>query len=218
MFAKEALSKIRLEHHPTPSAAIHPFPPPWSQIKSLNRYKCIVFTTIHFFCYEKPSPTSPAANPSPNRPVWYRLPNWEDGLLEPVLKRFSASSCFPSSAKTSQMGVSSPATPKYKTSRPKIPPNVRNSERNPPPATSGIVVIYLLVPPTPAQHPRPTTHPRPPIRHPRHINHLPAHPKNPICHPNEPRLPGIYPGLHCFLGGGVSPIYIDHVCWAEPQY
>jgi hypothetical protein len=45
-------------------------------------------------------------------------------------------------------------------------------------------------------------------------NTLPAHPKNPICHPNEPRLPGIHPGLLCFLGGGISPIYIDHVCWA----
>jgi len=40
---------------------------------------------------------------------------------------------------------------------------------------------------------------------------LPTHPKNPICHPNEPWLPGIHPGLLCFLGDGVSPIYIDHV-------
>ena len=45
-------------------------------------------------------------------------------------------------------------------------------------------------------------------------NALPAHPKDVICHPNEPRLPGIHPSLLCFLGGGVSPIYIDHVCWA----
>jgi hypothetical protein len=32
--------------------------------------------------------------------------------------------------------------------------------------------MYLLVPPTPAQQPRPIIQPRPPIRHPRHIIHL----------------------------------------------
>jgi hypothetical protein len=39
------------------------------------------------------------------------------GLMEPVLERFGASS----GAKTSQMGVSNPDTPKYKISRPKSP-------------------------------------------------------------------------------------------------
>jgi hypothetical protein len=112
------------------------------------------------------------------------------------------------------MGVSNPATPKFKMSRPKSPPNVRNSERNPPPATSGIVVIYLLVSPTPAQKPALLHTPALPSGTLGISNTLPAHPKYDICHPNEPRLPGIYPGLLCFLGGGISPIYIDHVCWA----
>jgi hypothetical protein len=51
------------------------------------------------------------------------------------------------------MGVTNPALPKYAISRPNIPPNVSNSERNHPTATSGIVVIYLLMPPTPANTP-----------------------------------------------------------------
>jgi hypothetical protein len=99
---------------------------------------------------------------------------WKDRHLEHVLKRFSARSFSPWSAKTSQMDASSPATPKYKISRPKIPPNVRNSERNHPPATSGIVVIYLLVPPTPAQHPPPYY--TPPPSHPAPSAYQPPYP------------------------------------------
>ena len=68
------------------------------------------------------------------------------------------------------MGVSNPATPKYEISRQNIPPNVRNSEHNHLPATSGIVYMYLLVPPTPAQQSHPIIHPHPPIWHPWHIN------------------------------------------------
>ena len=96
------------------------------------------------------------------------------GLLGRVVKRFSARSCTPWGAKTSQMGVSNPATPKYEISCPNIPPNVRNSEHNHPPATSGIVYMYLLLPPTPAEQSCPIIHPCPPIRHPRHINN-PTH-------------------------------------------
>ena len=86
-----------------------------------------------------------------------------------------------------------------------------DSEHTHPTATSDIVVICLLVPLPPAQHPHPTTHPTLPSGTLGISNTLPTHPKDPICHPNEPRLPGIHPGLHCFLGGGVCPIYIDHV-------
>jgi hypothetical protein len=136
----------------------------------------------------------------------------QPGLMEPVLKRFSASSCFPSSAKTSQMGVSIPATPKYKTSRPKIPPQ-RTQQRAQPPACHIWHCCHLF---TSAPYPCSTPPPydTPPPSHPApsaYPIHLPAHPKNPICHPNEPRLSGIHPGLLCFLGGGISPIYIDHV-------
>jgi len=53
-------------------------------------------------------------------------------LLAHIVKRFSARSCFPWGTKTSQMGVSNPATPKYEISCPNIPPNVRNSEHNHP--------------------------------------------------------------------------------------
>jgi hypothetical protein len=70
------------------------------------------------------------------------------GLMEPVLERFGASSCSPSGAKTSQMGVSNPDTPKYKISRPKSLLNAPNSERNHPTATSGIVDVCLLAAPT----------------------------------------------------------------------
>jgi hypothetical protein len=77
------------------------------------------------------------------------------------------------------MGVSYPATPKIYNLAPKIAPNVPNSERTHPPATSGIVYMYLLVPPTPAQQPRPPTLPRPLIRHPRHTNKPTRLPKRP---------------------------------------
>ena len=77
-------------------------------------------------------------------------------------------------------------------------PNAPNSERTHPPATSGIVVIYLLVPllytPTLLHTPTLTSGTF------GISTTLPTHAKNPICHPNEPRLPSIYPGLHCFLG------------------
>jgi len=90
-------------------------------------------------------------------------------------------------------------------------PNAPNSERTHPPATSGIVVIYLLVPPTPCSTPTLLHTPALPSGTLSISNTLPAHPKDPICHPNEPRLSGIHHGLLCFLGGGISPIYIDHV-------
>ena len=61
------------------------------------------------------------------------------GLLEHIVKWFSAHSCSPWGTKTSQMGVSNPATPKYEISHPNIPPNVHNSKCNHLPATSGIV-------------------------------------------------------------------------------
>jgi hypothetical protein len=83
------------------------------------------------------------------------------GLMEPVLKRFSASSCSPSGAKISQMGVSYPATPQIYNLAPEIPPNAPNSERDHPPATSGIVVIYLLAPPAPCSTPPPYYTPPP---------------------------------------------------------
>jgi len=62
----------------------------------------------------------------------------------------AASSCSPSGAKTSQMGVPDPAAPKYIISCPNFPPNVPNSQRNHPTATSGIVDVCLLAAPTPA--------------------------------------------------------------------
>jgi len=127
-----------------------------------------------------------------NQAQWAQQQNWtraiptgttcligKAGLLGRIVKQFSARFCSPWGAKTSQMGVSNPATPKYEISRPNIPPNVRNSEHNHPPATSGIVYMYLLVPPTPAQQPCPIIHPRPPIRLPRHVNHSTRSPKEP---------------------------------------
>ena len=112
------------------------------------------------------------------------------GLLEHVVKRFSARCCSPWGAKTSQMGVSNPATPKYEISRPNMPLNVRNSERNHPPATSGIVDIYLLASPTRTQQPCPTTHPALPSGTPGISTTPPAHPKDPITNLNQPRHNG----------------------------
>jgi hypothetical protein len=177
------------------SNAIHPFSPSQTFRKGYIACNYTVFTTIHIFFSE---PNEPKSNSEP-KPNWHRLPNLEPGLLEHVFKCFPASSRSPSGAKTSQMGVYNPYIPKYKISRPKSPPNVRNSERNHPPATSDIVYIYLLMSPTPTQQPRPITHPRPPIRHTRHIIHLPAHPKN---HIGKPDLSRDHGRTLFFLGGG----------------
>ena len=141
--------------------------------------KYTVASNVHILKHEKPSPTSPAAKLTPSKPAGTTCLIWKAGLLGRVVKRFSARSCSPWHAKTSQMGVSNPATPKYEISCPNIPPNVHNSERNHPPATSGIVYTYLLVSPTPIQQSRPITHPRPSIRHPRHINQFTRSPKGP---------------------------------------
>jgi hypothetical protein len=105
----------------------------------------------------------------------------------------SARSCSPGGAKTSQMGVSNPDTPKYEISRPNIPPNVRNSERNHPPATSGIVYMYLLVPPTPAEQSCPIIQPALPSGTLGISTTPPAEPKDPITNPNQPRHHGKSP-------------------------
>ena len=63
------------------------------------------------FYYEKRSPTSPETKLSP-KPIWHRLPNWESSTNLSPHKRSPAPTHSPWGAKTSQMGVSSPATPK----------------------------------------------------------------------------------------------------------
>ena len=70
-------------------------------------------------------------------------------------------------------------------------PNTPNSECTHPPATSGIVVIYLLVPPTPCSTPPPYYTPALTSGTFGISTTLPTHAKNPICHPNKPWLSGI---------------------------
>ena len=69
---------------------------------------------------------------------------------------------------------------------PEIPPNEPNSERTHPPATSGIVYIYLLAPPTPAQHPCPIIHPALPSGTLGISTTPPVDTKDPITNPNHP--------------------------------
>src|SRR6266568_5561681 len=76
-----------------------------------NACKCIVVNIIQFFSQEKPSLTSPTAKPSPSKPTWHRLPNLEKKSNLAPHKRSPASSRSPLGTKTSQMGVSYPATP-----------------------------------------------------------------------------------------------------------
>ena len=68
-------------------------------------------------------------------------------------KRSPASSRSRWGTKTSQMGVTYPATPKIYNFLPEIPHNAPNSEHNHPPATSGNVYLCLLVSPAPTQQP-----------------------------------------------------------------
>jgi hypothetical protein len=103
------------------------------------------------------------------------------------------------------MGVSNPATPKIYNFPPEIPPNAPNSERNHPPATSGIVVIYLLAPLPLLNSPALLHAPALPSGTLGISTTLPAHPKNPICHPNEPRLPGIHLVYSVFWVVGLVP-------------
>ena len=79
-------------------------------------------------------------------------------------------------------------------------PNAPNSERTHSPATSGIVVIYLLVPPTPCSTPPPYY--TPPPSHPAPSAYQPLYPlmqKTQICHPNKPWLLA-YTLVYTFFG------------------
>jgi len=112
------------------------------------------------------------------------------------------------------MDVYNPYIPKYKISRPKFPLNVRNSEHNHPPTTSGIVYIYLPVSPTPTQQVLPYYTPPPPHPAPSAIlTIIPAHPKDEISNPTSPRHPGEHPVLLGFLGGWQLPLYMYQVVW-----
>ena len=59
------------------------------------------------------------------------------------------------------MGISYPATPQIYNLAPKISPNISNSEHTHLPATSGLVVFYLLAPPTLCSTPLPYYTPPP---------------------------------------------------------
>jgi len=111
-------------------------------------------------------------------------------LLGHVVKRFSACSCSPWGVKTSQMGITNPALPKYEMSHPQFPPQRAQQRVHHPATISGIVYTYLLVPPTPAQQPRPITHPALSSGTLGISTNSPAHPKDPITNPNQPRHNG----------------------------
>jgi hypothetical protein len=114
---------------------VHPNPSTHSclLLHILNVILCvnILYLTIYIlFFYENSSPTSPAAKPSPSKPIWHRLPNWENRSNLSPHKRSPASSHSPWSAKTSQMGVLYPATPKIYNLPPPNPPNSERTTRS----------------------------------------------------------------------------------------
>ena len=114
-----------------------------------------------------------------------------------------ASSRSPWSAKTSQMGLLYPATPKIYNY---FPPIMPNSERTLLPATSGIVYICLRSPAllhTPALSSGTLGI----------LTTLPAHLKNPISNPTPPRHSGKHPVLLVFLAGWQLPLYMYQVVW-----
>jgi len=124
--------------------------------------KYTVLATIHFFFYEKPSPS---------KPHWHHLPNWDiifkfgtvetlSSLLPLPLKRQNIPDAF--------------IVPCYPQNIQFPAPNTPNSERTHPPATSAIVVIYLLVPPTPCSTPPPYY--TPPPSHPAPSAYQPPYP------------------------------------------
>jgi len=101
---------------------------------------------------------SPVEKPSPSKSTWHHLPNWDMifkfGTVETL------SSLLPLSLERQNIPDGF-IIPCYPQNIQLFPPIVPNSERTHPPATSGIVIIYLLVPPTPAQHPTPYHMPPP---------------------------------------------------------
>ena len=114
---------------------------------------CIYHNTLFF--YENPSTTSPAAKPNPSSPNWHRLPNWERKLISlgPYICS-PAPSCSPLGAKTSQMGVMNPATPKIYN----IPPQ----QRAQPPAHIWQCLYLFTSVPNPCSTSLPPTQPPPP--------------------------------------------------------
>jgi len=100
-----------------------------------------MYSYVYIFHHKKWSPRSPRANLIKSKASWHQLPNWEQNWL--VLGPYicsPASSHSPSGAKTSQMGVTHPATPKIYN----FPaPNKPNSERTTrPPLLALFTCIY----------------------------------------------------------------------------
>src|SRR6266566_2929126 len=114
-----------------------------------------------------------------------------------------ASSRTPWSAKTSQMGLLYPATPKIYNFP---PPNPPTSEHHHPPAPSAIVYIYLLVPPTPTQQPHPITHPALPSGTLGRSPNLPAHLKDLFVILTSPGTHGHTPILTFFGWWGIPGV------------
>ena len=174
-----------------------------------------MYAIIQIFLNEKRSPTSPGANPSPRKPNWHRLPNWESSTNLAPYKRSAASSRSPWSAKTSQMGVSNPATPKIYNFPPEIPPNEPNSERTTRPPLLALFTCICQCLPTPAQQPALLYTPALSSGTPGISTILPAQPKDHITNPNQPRHHG---NTSLFLGGGEYPVWIYDMVHTSPGY
>ena len=128
---------------------------------------------------------SPAAKLNPSSPNWHRLPNSERKLIS--LGPYTCSpapSCSPSGAKTSQMGVMNPATPKIYN----IPPQ---QQAQPPAHIWQCLYLFTSAPNPLLNIPAPyTTTPALSSGTLGKTITIPTHPKDPITDPNHPRLHG----------------------------
>ena len=148
---------------------------------------------------------SPGAKPSPSKSHWHRLPNWDIIFKFGTLETLSSLLPLPLERQNIPDGFIIPCYPQNIQF---LPPIVPDSECTHPTATSDIVVICLLVPPTLCSTPPPYYTPRPPIRHPRHIKYPTCSPKIPYLSTKRALAPWHTPWFTLFFGWwGLSHIH-----------
>jgi len=126
---------------------------------------------ISCFFHEKLSPTSPGAKPSLSKSHWHCLPNLDIIFKFGTVETLSSLLPLPLECQNIPDGF---IVPCYPQNIQFSDPNTPNSECTHPPATSAIVVIYLLVPPTPCSTPLPYY--TPPPSHPAPSAYQPPYP------------------------------------------
>ena len=195
------------------SIPIHPFLPPLILGKVCNRCKYMLATNTHSFAMKNCAQQQARAPSNTDIPKWEQLPN-----REIVIQTHPLQSMPPHPPRGADKGpicvIKSPE-PKYIIFPPKNGAQ-RAQRRETVSGHLGKAVSHVVDTCLQCHQSRPTVlylplYPALPSGTLGRSTTLPADPKDHISHPNQPRLPGKYPGPLGFLGGGVLPICIDAV-------